>query len=42
MKKMVEEAQANNIAKEILAGAESHCEELAGDPQMLKEPGNFF
>ncbi|XP_060102403.1 pericentriolar material 1 protein [Heteronotia binoei] len=38
MKKMVVEAQTNNIAEEILAGAESHGEELAGDPQMLKEP----
>lgn len=38
MKKMVVEAQANNIVEEILAGAESQCEQLAGDPQMLKEP----
>ncbi|KAL8207366.1 UNVERIFIED_CONTAM: hypothetical protein K2H54_055434 [Gekko kuhli] len=38
MKKMVAEAQTNNITEEILAGAESHGEELAGDPQMLKEP----
>ncbi|XP_077158237.1 pericentriolar material 1 protein isoform X3 [Paroedura picta] len=38
MKKMVAEAQTNNIAEEILAGAKSHGEELAGDPQMLKEP----
>ncbi|XP_054845650.1 pericentriolar material 1 protein isoform X3 [Eublepharis macularius] len=38
MKKIVAEAQTNNIAEEILASAESHGEELAGDPQMLKEP----
>ncbi|XP_053110484.1 pericentriolar material 1 protein isoform X3 [Hemicordylus capensis] len=38
MKKMVAEAQNNNIAEEILAGAESQGEELIGDPQMLKEP----
>nr|XP_056711052.1 pericentriolar material 1 protein [Euleptes europaea] len=38
MKKMVAEAQTNDIAEEILAGEESHGEELAGDPQMLKEP----
>ncbi|KAJ6668585.1 hypothetical protein lerEdw1_012067 [Lerista edwardsae] len=38
MKKMVAETQANNIVEEILAGAESQGEQLAGDPQMLKEP----
>lgn len=42
MKKMVVEAQANNIVEEILAGAESQCEQLAGDPQMLKEPGKII
>ncbi|XP_061440803.1 pericentriolar material 1 protein isoform X3 [Rhineura floridana] len=38
MKKMVAEAQTNSITEEILAGGESHGKELAGDPQMLKEP----
>ncbi|XP_028600539.2 pericentriolar material 1 protein isoform X9 [Podarcis muralis] len=38
MKKMVAEAQSNSITEEILSGAESHGEELVGDPQMLKEP----
>ncbi|XP_042323563.1 pericentriolar material 1 protein-like isoform X2 [Sceloporus undulatus] len=38
MKKMVAEAQTNNITSEILVGAASHDEELAGDPQILKEP----
>ncbi|XP_048365372.1 pericentriolar material 1 protein isoform X3 [Sphaerodactylus townsendi] len=38
MQKMVAEAQTSNIAEEILASEESHGEELAGDPQMLKEP----
>ncbi|XP_066489058.1 pericentriolar material 1 protein isoform X2 [Tiliqua scincoides] len=38
MKKMVAEAQANNIVEEILADVESQGEQLAGDPQMLKEP----
>ncbi|XP_060134831.1 pericentriolar material 1 protein isoform X6 [Zootoca vivipara] len=38
MKNMVAEAQSNSITEEILSGAESHGEELVGDPQMLKEP----
>lgn len=42
MKKMVAETQANNIVEEILAGAESQGEQLAGDPQMLKEPGKII
>lgn len=39
MKKMMAESQTNSITEEILAEAERQGEELVGDPQMLKEPG---
>nr|XP_020832399.1 LOW QUALITY PROTEIN: pericentriolar material 1 protein [Phascolarctos cinereus] len=37
MKKMAAEEQSNHLSEEILAV--THSEELAGDPQTLKEPG---
>uniref|UniRef100_A0A674HFJ4 Pericentriolar material 1 protein C-terminal domain-containing protein n=2 Tax=Taeniopygia guttata TaxID=59729 RepID=A0A674HFJ4_TAEGU len=42
MKKMETEAQTKSLSDELLDGDGAQDQELVGDAQTLKEPGNFF
>uniref|UniRef100_A0A8C3VAS1 Pericentriolar material 1 n=1 Tax=Catharus ustulatus TaxID=91951 RepID=A0A8C3VAS1_CATUS len=42
MKKMKTEAQTKSLSDELLGGSGAQDQELAGDGQTLKEPGNYF
>lgn len=42
MKKMETEAQTKSLSDELLDGGGAQDQELVGDAQTLKEPGNFF
>uniref|UniRef100_A0A8D2N874 Pericentriolar material 1 n=1 Tax=Zonotrichia albicollis TaxID=44394 RepID=A0A8D2N874_ZONAL len=42
MKKMETEAQTKSLCDELLDGSGAQGQELVGDAQTLKEPGNFF
>uniref|UniRef100_A0A803W1V2 Pericentriolar material 1 n=1 Tax=Ficedula albicollis TaxID=59894 RepID=A0A803W1V2_FICAL len=42
MKKIETEAQTKSLSDELLGGGGAQDQELAGDGQTLKEPGNYF
>lgn len=42
MKKMETEAQTKSLSDELLDRGGAQDQELVGDAQTLKEPGNFF
>lgn len=42
MKKMETEAQTKSLSDELLGESGAQDQELAGDGQTLKEPGNYF
>lgn len=42
MKKMETEAQTKSLSDELLDGGGAQDQELVGDAQTLKEPGNYF